>query len=98
MRYRKLYNIIFSDKRSIRWERHFLFWLAVFFYHMVHVGMMMPEVNNPLAIRALINYSLTWGVLPNLFICYLVPYYLVPKYFNRQKYLVFVLSIIALMF
>jgi len=98
MKYRKLYNIIFSDRRSIRWQRHFLFWFAVFVYHMVRVGIMMPEVNNPSAISALVNYSLTWGVLPNLFVCYLVAYYLVPKYFNRQRYIAFILGIILAMF
>jgi len=59
--------------------------------------MMMPEVSNPSAVRALLNYSLTWGVLPNLFISYLVAYYLVPKYFNHQKYIAFILSIILVM-
>jgi len=88
---------VFSDNRSSRLKRHFLFWLAVFVYHVVRVGMMMPEVSNPSAVRALLNYSLTWGVLPNLFISYLVAYYLVPKYFNHQKYIAFILSIILVM-
>src|SRR5215203_3682906 len=92
-----LYDIVFSDNRSSRLKRHFLFWLAVFVYHVVRVGMMMPEVSNPSAVRALLNYSLTWGVLPNLFISYLVAYYLVPKYFNHQKYIAFILSIILVM-
>src|SRR4249919_339330 len=98
MKYQKLYNIVFSDKRSIRWERHLLFWLAVFLYHVVRIGMMMPAINNTSAIRALLNYSLTWGVLPNMFIAYLVAYYLVPKYFNRQRYIAFAISIILVMF
>jgi len=97
VKYQKLYNIVFSDKRSIRWERHFLFWLAVFLYHVVRVGMMMPSINSASAIRTLLNFSLAWGVLPNMFISYLVAYYLVPKYFNRQRYIAFVLSIILTM-
>src|SRR5678809_102104 len=98
MKYQKLYNIVFSDKRSIRWERHFLFWLAVFLYHVVRIGMMMPSINSSSAIRALLNYSLTWGVLPNMFVTYLVAYYLVPKYFNRQRYIAFAISIVLIIF
>src|SRR5436190_3623877 len=98
MKYQKLYNIVFSDKRSVRWKRHFLFWLAVFLYHVVRIGMMMPAINNTSAIRALLNFSLTWGVLTNMFISYLVAYYLIPKYFNRQKYIAFALSIILVIF
>src|SRR5215203_2360171 len=89
-----LYDIVFSDNRSSRLKRHFLFWLAVFIYHVVRIGMMMPAINSEPAIRALLNYSLTWGVLPNMFITYLVAYYLVPKYFNRQRYIAFAIGII----
>ena len=98
MKYRRLYNIVFSDRRYHRLERHFLFWLAVFVYHIVRVGMMMPAVNNPSVIRALVNYSLTWGVLPNMFVSYLVAYYLIPKYFNRQRYIAFAISIVLVVF
>ena len=98
MKYQKLYNIVLSDKRSIRWERHFLFWLAVFLYHVVRIGMMMPAINSTSAIRALLNYSFTWGVLPNMFISYSVAYYLIPKYFNRQRYIAFALSIMLVIF
>jgi hypothetical protein len=91
-----LYNVVFSDDRSSRWKRHLLFWLAVFLYHVMRVGLMMPEVSSASALRALLNYSLTWGVLPNLFVSYLVAYYLVPKYFNRQRYIAFAFSILLL--
>ena len=57
---------------------------------------MMPEVSSALALRALLNYSLTWGVIPNVFVSYLVAYYLVPKYFNRQRYIAFAFSIMLL--
>jgi len=57
---------------------------------------MMPEVSSASALRALLNYSLTWGVIPNVFVSYLVAYYLVPKYFNRQRYIAFAFSIMLL--
>ena len=93
-----LYNVVFSDDRSSRWKRHLFFWLAVFLYHVMRVGLMMPEVSSASALRALLNYSLTWGVLPNMFLSYLVAYYLVPKYFNRQRYIAFAFSIVLLIF
>ena len=93
-----MHNIIFSNGISYRWKRHLLFWLAVFLYHLVRIGMMMPEVNNAPAIRALLNFTLTWGLFPNMFITYLVAYYLIPKYFNRQRYIAFTIGIILAMF
>ena len=98
MKYQKLYNIVFSNKLSVRWKRHLLFWLAVFLYHVVRIGMMMPSINSISAIRPVLNYSLTWGVLPNMFVSYLIAYYLIPKYFNRHRYLAFAISIILVMF
>jgi hypothetical protein len=97
MKYQKPYNIVFSDKRSFRWERHLLFWLAVFLYHVVRIGLMMPDVSIA-SILALLDFSLTWGVFPNMFVSYLVAYYLIPKYYNHQRYISFTLSIILVMF
>ena len=98
MKYQRLYNIVFSDKSSFRWKRHFLFWLAVFFYHVLRIGLMMPSLNSASAVLSLLNMSLTWGVLPNMFFSYIVAYYLVPKFFNRRNYVAFTLGIILAMF
>ena len=57
---------------------------------------MMPEVSSAPALRALLNYSLTWGVLPNMFVSYMVAFYLVPRYFNRQRYISFAFSIMLI--
>src|SRR6185369_4903242 len=45
-----------------------------------------------------LNYSLTWGLLPNMFVTYLVAYFLVPKYFNRQRYIAFAIGIMLIIF
>ena len=97
MKYQKLYNIFFSDKRSARWTRHFLFWLAVFFYHVMRIGLMMPALNSVSSVLALLSFTLTWSVLTNMFVCYVVVYYLVPKYFNRKRYIAFGLNIMLVM-
>ena len=41
------YNLIFSDRRAYRFERHFLFWLAVFLYHFVRISFFFPPNHFP---------------------------------------------------
>ena len=98
MKYQRLYNIVFSDDGSLRWKRHFLFWLAVFFYHVMRIGLMLPPLSTTSSILSLLTMSLTWGLLPNMFFSYVVAYYLVPKFFTRRKYVAFTVGIILAMF
>ena len=90
MKYPNLYNIAFSDNRSNRWKRHFLFWLSVFLYHLVRIGLMLPPVKDFYSLVSLLEFSLFRGVIPNIFFTYFVVYYLVPKFFNREKYISFI--------
>ena len=98
MRSTTMYNIVFSNDLSYRWKRHFLFWLAVFVYHLFRIGMMMPAVNSVSSVFALLSFSLTWGVLPNMLVSYAVVYYFVPTYFNKKRYIAFTISIMLVMF
>jgi hypothetical protein len=93
MKYWSLYNIAFSDKRSDRLKRHFLFWLIVFLYHLLRIGLMMPVINKT-NIWPLLELTTFWGVVINMFLCYSVIYFLVPKYFQREKYILFVIGFI----
>lgn len=83
MRSPNIYKIILSDDRSFRWQRHFVFWLAVFFYHLVRIGIMMPGINNWSAFGKLVEFSFFRGVIPNILFTYSVVYYLIPKCFKR---------------
>jgi len=94
MKYQQLYSIVFSDKRSFRWKRHILFWLAVFFYHLVRIGLMMPDINNWSAFGKLLDFSFFRGVVPNILFTYSIVYYLIPKFFNRGKYIFFIIGIL----
>jgi len=94
MKYRKLYNIVFSDKRSFRWERHLLFWLAVFFYHLVRIGLMMPGIDSWAAFGTLIEFSFFRGVIPNILFSYCIVYYSIPRFFNRGKYFLFLVGVV----
>lgn len=94
MKYQSLYNIIFFDSNSVRWKRHLLFWLGVFIYHVVRIGLMMPGVKDLGALFDLFSMTVGWAVLPNVFFTYFITYYLVPKYFKGKKYFLFSLGVI----
>ena len=96
MKHQWLYNIVFSDYRSYRWKRHLLFWLAVFLYHLIRIGIMFPPITNMRLAIPLVENTFFWGTLPNIFIIYTLVYYLIPKYFNRKKYIAFFVSTVVL--
>ena len=96
MKYQKLYNIAFSDKRSFRWKRHFLFWLAVYVYHLLRIGLMMPPAKDISELSPLFFHACFWGVLPSMLLTYPVAYYLVPKKLNQKKYISFIAGVLVL--
>jgi hypothetical protein len=96
MKYQKLYNIVFSDKRSFRWKRHFLFWLAVFIYHLLRIGMMYPPEKIWESRWSLLEMTFFWGIFTNVLFSYTVVYLLIPKYFQKRKYFLFILGFLAL--
>ena len=96
MKYQNLYNIIFSDNRSFRWKRHFLFWLAVFFYHLVRIGIMMPAVNTIHSALLLFQFTIQHAMIVNPVLTYSIVYFLIPKFFNRKKSLFFIAGILLL--
>jgi len=89
MKYQSLYNIAFSDDRSDRWKRHFLFWLGVVLYHLVRIGIMMPSMTNMQAFSKLVKYVLIHPMVINIFLVYTTVYFLIPRYFTRKKYWLF---------
>jgi hypothetical protein len=89
MRHQYCYNIIFSPELSFRWKRHFLFWLVVFFYHLLRIGIMMPAVNTLHSMFLLFRYAIMNAMIVNPFLTYSIAYFLIPKYFNRKKYFFF---------
>src|SRR5258705_5500362 len=96
MKYQKLYNIVFSDKRSFRWKRHFLFWLAVFIYHLLRIGMMYPLEKIWESRWSLLGMTFFWGIFTNVLFSYTVVYLLIPKYFQKRKYFLFTLGFLSL--
>ena len=93
MRSPNLYNIIFSDDRFSRWKRHLLFWLVVLLYHFARIGMMFPVINKN-SFLSLLELTIFWGLILNIFFSYSIVYYLIPKYFKKKKYWQFALGIL----
>jgi len=93
MRSPNLHNIIFSDDRSFRWKRHLLFWLAVFFYHLVRIGIMIP-ISGWNSLLSMLELTVFHGVILNMILCYTVVYFLVPKYFKKKKYIRFAFGLV----
>jgi sensor histidine kinase YesM len=84
------HNLVFSNERTWRWKRHFLFWLVVFFYHLLRIGIMMPAVNTLDSMLLLFRYTMMNAMITNPFLTYSIVYFLIPKYFNRKKYFFFI--------
>ena len=93
MKYQKLYNIVFSDDRSVRWKRHFFFWLVVLLYHFARISMMFPVINKN-SFLSLLELTFFWGLILNIFFSYSIVYYLIPKYFKKKKYWQFAVGIV----
>ena len=93
MKYQKLYNIAFSDDRSVRWKRHFFFWLVVLLYHFARISMMFPVINKN-SFLSLLELTFFWGLILNIFFSYSIVYYLIPKYFKKKKYWQFAVGIV----
>ena len=94
-----MYDLIFSSNRTQRIERHFLFWLVIYAYHFIRSTFLYPPNTK---ISVFINHvgvgSFEWGVLINMFISYTTVYYLIPKLFQKKKYVLFALSELTVFF
>jgi hypothetical protein len=89
MRSQFVHNIIFSNQFSYRWKRHFLFWLAIFIYHIIRIGFMYPPLMSASLFFSLIEKAFLWGVIVNMMFTYSIVYFLIPNYFKRGKYILF---------
>jgi hypothetical protein len=91
MRNQYWYNVIFSDDRFFRRRRHFFFWLAVFIYQLLRIGIMLP-ISGWQSFFSLMEMSIFWGLMINMIFTYFISYALIPKYFNKKKYFLFAMG------
>lgn len=84
-----LYNIILSDDKWKRVQRHLLFWLAVYIYQVMRISIFYPPDKLWTGMPAILKMSLVWGSLFLTYFTYTFVYYLVPRFYNRKKYFLF---------
>jgi len=90
------YKLIFSTQWIYKIKRHIIFWLAVFLYHFVRIGILFPPAHFLQNIIPILIGTFIWGIVGNIVACYSMTYYLVPNFFNKKRYILFVLFILLL--
>ncbi len=92
----KIYNIIFSDKKSSRIKRHVIFWAFFYVYQVVRMSFLIPPEKIWEKAPFLLINGLTWGVFHLIIFSYTIVYYLVPRFFITKKYIHFIVGILLL--
>ncbi len=92
-----MYSLIFSDKRSLRIQRHVIFWMSFYIYQVVRMSFLFPSAHLWSSIILLLVSSMVWGVFHNILVTYTTAYYLVPKFFIKRKYLSFAIGLLILL-
>lgn len=90
----KTYDLIFSNERANRVKRHLLFWGVVYLYQLVRMSFLFPPDKLWNQMPSLLLGSLIWGILLNMIFSYLIVYYLIPKFFAKKKYILFVIGVL----
>lgn len=94
-----LHSLIFSNKRSVRICRHVLFWLFWFLF----MSTTTLRIYSPETIGLKNFIFVQWAVpavrLPlQIFFCYSIAYFFIPKYLQKKKYWQFWLSLSGFLF
>lgn len=92
----KIYNLIFSDKKSTRIKRHVIFWATFYIYQVVRMSFLIPPEKIWEKAPLLLVNGLTWGVFHLILFSYTIVYFLVPKFFTTKKYFRFIVGILVL--
>ena len=94
----KYYNYIFSEEPAYRFARHSVFWLMVFLYHFIRISLLYPPSLISTNLMSILSGAMIWGVLLNMINSYFLVYYLIPKFFNKKRYFLFITQILLLYF
>ncbi|MBI2730299.1 MAG: histidine kinase, partial [Sphingobacteriales bacterium] len=84
-----LYNIILSNDKWYRVQRHLFFWLAVYIYQVLRISIFYPPDKLWNGMPAILKMSLIFGCFFLIYFTYTFVYYLVPRFYNRKKYFLF---------
>ena len=93
MKLQSLHNIMFSNEPSWRWKRHALFWLAVYIYHILRIGLFFDPDKIWANQSSILLHAFFRGILINIPFTYIIVYFAFPRYFQKKKYIQFVLGL-----
>jgi hypothetical protein len=92
-------ELIFSNERNMRLSRHLIFWLCWFLYMaLTTVRLRSPE---EIGVKGFILYQLsvsTSRIILQIFFCYTIVYFFLPKYLKKDNYRRFSFACILLLF
>ncbi len=91
----KTHNLILSGKLKYRILRHGLFCLCILLYSFLRIGIMFPVNSFWATFYSFFSFTLYWTSLI-LFYSYITAYVLVPKFYNRKKYISFAITLLLL--
>jgi len=83
-------SLIFSREKSVRVARHVIFWLSWFLY--LSCTQLRNQTPDMVGMKSFIIYQLSVSanrVLLQMLFCYPFIYILIPRFFQKKKYLVF---------
>ena len=94
-----MHEFIFSDKRRIKISRHVIFWTSWFLY------MACTQVRNQspdtIGMKNFIVYQVAVSLnrlMLQMVFCYVVVYFLIPKYLQKKKTVQFIVALILFLF
>jgi Histidine kinase len=93
----RAYNLIFSNKTSIRILRHVIFWGSWYIYEVMLFLYNNSNVQNTFWLTLKVRALKLLVISPiGIFQCYVVVYWLVPAFFLQKKYVAFICGYIIL--
>jgi sensor histidine kinase YesM len=96
MSYQAKHSFVFSNNPYDRIKRHAAFWAVIFLYHLLRIGIMYPPERISYYLPAILELAIYWGVLSNMALSYTIIYFLIPRFFQKKKYVQFTFYILVL--
>lgn len=92
----RMYNFIFSNKVAIRILRHVCFWFCWYLYHVMLFLYNNTNVQDSFWVNLEVRCLKLLRVFPfGMIQCYIVIYWLIPKFLYKKKYPLFIIGFIV---
>ncbi len=85
-----MHDLIFSNKRSLRLSRHVIFWLSWFLY--LSCTQLRNQTPDEVGMKSFVIYQMSVSanrVILQMLFCYPLIYFIIPRFFQKKKYVAF---------